>query len=235
MITPGTQTIPKDVNGGRRLLGSLTGIRVLVVDDHAAVRLGLCKLLEDHPDLVLVGVAETAEAAISVAEREPVDVAVVDYQLGSRDGLWVSRKLKRLPAPPCVVIYSAYADGLLAAACVVAEADALVSKGGVGDELCDVIRGVARGRRVLPIVPQPLAAMMRASLDPPDQAIFGMLLAGIAPAEVARTLGVSRAELDPRLWSLLRKIQALPNAAGQPRAARARIGSRRLAARRNVA
>jgi len=60
-----------------------------------------------------------------VAKREPIDVAVVDYQLAGRNGLWLSRKLKRLPLPPAVLIYSAYTDGVLAAAAVVAEADAL--------------------------------------------------------------------------------------------------------------
>jgi len=228
-----TQTILTDISGGSRSPSAFSRIRVLVVDDHPAVRLGLRKLLEDQPDLVLIAIVDTAEAAISIAEREPVDVAVVDYQLGSRDGLWVSRKLKRLPEPPRVVLYSAYADGLLAAASVVAEADALVSKGGAGTELCDAIRGVARGRLLLPMVPQPLAAMMRARLDPPEQAIFGMLLAGIAPAEIAHTLDVSRADLDSRLWSLLRNIEALPSA-GELHGTRARIGSRRLAARRNV-
>ena len=77
----------------------------------------------------------------------PIDVAVVDYQLGSRNGLWLSRKLKRLPRPPRVVIYSAYCDGPLAATSVVAEADGLVSKGGIGAELCDTVRAVAHGQR----------------------------------------------------------------------------------------
>jgi CheY-like chemotaxis protein len=77
-------------------------IRVLVVDDHPAVRLGIRRLLEDQPDFVLAGVTGTAEAAMSIAEREPIDVVVSDYHLGSRNGLWLSRKLKRLPEPPRV-------------------------------------------------------------------------------------------------------------------------------------
>jgi two-component system, NarL family, response regulator DevR len=211
MIAPTPRTTSKEtINEARGSPTVLSRIRLLAVDDHPAVRLGLRKLLEDQPDFVLVGVTETAEGAISIAERELIDVAVVDYHLGSRNGLWLSRKLKRLPAPPRVVIYSAYADGSLAAACVVAEADALLSKGSVGAELCHVIRSVARGQRLLPIVPQALAAMMRDALDHPEQAIFGMLLAGIAPAEIARTLSISWAELESRRWSLLRIIEALP-------------------------
>lgn len=128
--------------------------RLLVVDDHAAVRAGLTQLLEDQRDFEVVAAVAGAEAAVSFAERERVDVAVVDYHLGARNGLWVSRKLKRLPEPPGVMIYSAHTDGVLAAAAVVAEADAIVSKGSRGTELYAAIRSVARGRRVMPPVPQ---------------------------------------------------------------------------------
>ncbi len=72
--------------------------------------------------------------------------------------------LKRLERAPRVVIYSAYCDGPLAAACVVAGADGLVSKGGVGAELCDAVRAVARGHSRLPIVPPTLAGAMRRRL-----------------------------------------------------------------------
>jgi two-component system, NarL family, response regulator DevR len=181
--------------------------RVLIVDDHAAVRAGLRELLDDEPDLEVVAAVDGAEAAMTVAEREPIDVAVVDYQLGSRNGLWLSRKLKRLPSPPAVLIYSAYADGVLAAAAVVAEADALVSKGGLGSELRDQIHRVAGGGSGLGPLPEWLGDTIRARYDLEEQAIFGMLLAGIASAEIARTLELSEAELESRLGVMLRKLQ----------------------------
>src|SRR5436305_9717592 len=81
--------------------------RLLVVDDHSAVRAGLRQLLEDQADFEVVAAVASAEEALWVAEAEPVDVAVVDYQLGGRNGLWATRKLKRLPQPPAVLIYSA--------------------------------------------------------------------------------------------------------------------------------
>ena len=137
--------------------------RLLVVDDHPAVRAGLRELLADVADFEVVAALATAEAAMDVAERERIDVAVVDYQLGGRNGLWLSRKLKRLARPPAVVIYSAYTDGVLAAAAVAAEADAIVSKGKLGIELCDAIRRVASGHRDLPVVPPRLAEIGRAS------------------------------------------------------------------------
>src|SRR5436190_1896152 len=155
--------------------------RLLIVDDHPAVRTGLCGLLADEADFQVVAAVATAEAAMSIAESDPIDVAVVDYQLRARNGLWLSRKLKRLASPPAVLIYSAYADGVLAAAAVAAEADAIVSKGKLGIELCDAIRRAASGHRDLPAVPQRLAEILRRRLDHEQQAIFGMLLAGIQP------------------------------------------------------
>jgi DNA-binding NarL/FixJ family response regulator len=107
------------------------------------------------------------------------------------------------------VVYSAYCDGPLAAACVVAEADGLVSKAGVASELCHVIRLVARGGKRLPPVPPALADAMRRRLEPEDQAIFGLLLAGIDRHEVAETLRIAQAELDSRMWSMLRTLEGL--------------------------
>lgn len=182
-------------------------IRLLIVDDHAAVRAGLRELLADEPDFEVVAAVEGAETAMSVAERQPVDVAVVDYQLGSRNGLWLSRKLKRLPAPPAVLIYSAYADGVLAAAAVVAQADAIVGKGGLGSELCNEIRRIARGGSGLRPLPEWLGATIRGRFGPEEQAIFGMMLAGINPPEIAETLGLCDVELESRLGVMLRKLE----------------------------
>lgn len=187
----------------------LTRLRLLVVDDHPAVRLGLLQLLDDQPDFVVVDAACSAEQARSLAEREPIDVAVVDYQLGSRTGLWLTRKLKELDPAPRVVMYSGYCDGALAAACVVAGADGLISKGGVGAELCHAVRAVARGQSRLPLVPPTLAGAMRRRLGAQEQAIFGMLLAGIDPPEIAVTLGISERALDTRRWAMLQKLEGL--------------------------
>jgi DNA-binding NarL/FixJ family response regulator len=152
----------------------------------------------------------TAEAGIEAARHVPVDVALIDYQLGGRNGLWLSRKLKRLQRPPGVLIYSAYTDTVLAAAGVVAQADAIVSKGGLGSELCQTVREVAAGRRHLPRLPPRLAESLRRRLDHEEQTIFGMLLAGLGLTEIAHTLDLTGAELESRLGSLLRRLEVLP-------------------------
>jgi DNA-binding NarL/FixJ family response regulator len=182
--------------------------RLLVVDDHAAVRAGLRDLLADEADFDVVAAVATAQEALSVAERQAIDSAIVDYHLGGRTGLWLSRKLKRLPHPPAVLIYSAYADDVLSAAAVVAEADGVVSKSGPGSELCDAIRAVTRGGHRLGRVPPWLSEALRHRLGHEEQAIFGMLLAGIPRDEIARTLGISEDDLDSRMWAMLRALES---------------------------
>lgn len=182
-------------------------IRLLVVDDHAAVRTGVRELLEDQADFEVVHAARSAEEALSTAERAAVDVAVVDYQLGCRSGLWLSRKLKRLSNPPAVLIYSAYADGVLTAGAVVAEADGILSKGGLGSELCEAISRLARGLSCLPPMPAWLGDTLRDRFGHEEQAIFGMLLAGIDLGEIAETLSLSQAGLESELGTMLRRLE----------------------------
>ena len=193
-----------------QLYGELiTPIRCIVVDDHPAVRLGLAELLTAEPDFRMLDSFQTAEAAFAFAQTTPIDAAVVDYQLGGRSGLWCSRKLKSLADPPAVLIYSAFSDHLLAAASVAARADGLVSKASLGSELCDQIRLAAHGDSQLPLVPPAVADSLRHRLDPTEQAIYGMMSARIADAEIAATLGLTEQELEARSWTMLRKLERI--------------------------
>ncbi|MGO9320098.1 MAG: response regulator transcription factor [Solirubrobacteraceae bacterium] len=185
-------------------------IRLLVVDDHPAVRLGVVQLLEGQRDLSVEVVCIDAEGAVAEAELVDVDVAIVDYHLGGRNGLWACRRLKQMAQPPRVIVYSAFANDHLAACCGVAGADGLLSKGGLGSELCDAVRAVNRGRRLLPKPSQPTADMLRRRLDEAEQPIFGMLMAGIPRFEIERTLGMSARELSSREAAMLRKLETLP-------------------------
>jgi len=215
MASVARQPIPRQSDTSMR--ATREPIRLLVVDDHEAVRAGLWALLEDQQDFEVVAAVASGEAALAIAECQPIDVAVVDYQLGGPNGLWVSRKLKRLAQPPAVLVYSAYADGLLAAGAVVAEADGIVSKGGRGLDLCASIRVVARGGTQLPPIPPWLGEALRCRFDEEEQAIFGMLLAGIGQEKIGEMLGLPAAGLESRLWAMLRRLEAPDHAARRER------------------
>jgi DNA-binding NarL/FixJ family response regulator len=203
---------PFDIRASRRADdGRAFGgaIRVLVVDDHTAVRMGLGGLLEDHEDMEVVATAASAREALADAARVAPEVAVVDYHLGDSDGLTLCRALKRLPRPPRVLVYSAYADGALTAAAVVAGADAVTSKGSLGEEVVRTIRVLAHGRRAIPPISRAVQRSLRTRLEPTDQAILGMLLQGIAPAEIADVLSISPSRLESRRTAMLRALMSI--------------------------
>jgi DNA-binding NarL/FixJ family response regulator len=215
-------------NGSGATRSMAPQIRLMVVDDHPAVRWGLQQLLEGQRDFSVDAVCIDAEAAVAQAEAARIDVAVIDYQLGGHNGLWLCRRLKQLPEPPRVVIFSAFANDHLAACCAVAQADAVLNKGVLGSELCDAVRSVARGRRLLPRVSQPVADMLRRRLDEREQMLFGMLLAGIPRVEIGRTLGMSARELGSREETALRKLEVLPGEASKSARGRSRVDLDRL-------
>jgi two-component system invasion response regulator UvrY len=191
-----------------------TGVGVLTLEDDAWLRSRVCRLLETEPGLRLAWIANTGEEAKEKAEQEPVDVAVIGHRPRSMSGLWFCRELKQIATPPAVVICSAYPDAVLAACCVVAEADGLVSMYDCDAELASVVRRVGLGARVLPAVPPRVGAMLHERLDSAENAIFSLLLAGIPPSDVAGALRMSHAELESRRSTLLGKLETLPPASG---------------------
>lgn len=214
MSTPVVEPSRNTISAQSGPPATATALGVLVVDEHEWLRSRLCSLLETTPGLMLAGVAQSVEEAMWMAESGPVDVAVVGQRAGSRSGFWLCRELKRSPAPPAVVICSDYPDGVLAACCVAAEADALVSRYDCDAELAVVLRRVGLGTRLLPAVPPRVGAMLHERLEAAEHAIFSMLLAGIPAADVARGLRISRAELEAHRSSLLEKLQMLPPTSG---------------------
>jgi DNA-binding NarL/FixJ family response regulator len=195
----------------------LAPIRVLVVDDHAAVRLGVQRLLDARMDFDLIAAVATGREAIAEVASRRVDVAVLDYQLGyGQDGLRLAGTLKSLGVPPRVLIYSAYADAPLALAALVAGADGLLSKAGLGDELCQAIRHVARGERVMPAVPQAMLESLgeRLDLTPRERALLWLLVDETPEAEIEAALGLTDRQLRERRRAIL---HALTGPAGRAR------------------
>jgi two-component system, NarL family, response regulator len=186
--------------------GGLQAIRLLLVDDHPAVRLGARALLDDQPDMGVVGEARSVEEAFGKLDT-PIDVAVIDYHLRhSADGLTVIPRLRLVQPAAKVLIYSAFADAALAVAALVAGADGLLGKHELGDQLCDTIRRLARGHRYFPAIPPAVAHAMGTRLESRDQAIFAMLLYGVDASEIAERLSITEQELARARVSMLRSL-----------------------------
>jgi DNA-binding NarL/FixJ family response regulator len=181
-------------------------IRVLVVDDHPAVRAGLVAVLRSEPGLVPVGAAADQDGALGEARRTRPDVALVDYHLRDGDGLLLCRDLKSLPAPPRVLIYSAFADAGLGLPATIAGADGLVDKGTPTEELFERVRTVARGGTALQVSAEARTAGA-ARLETRDLPILGMLMERTPRAEIAKVLRLDERELDSRVEAMLTRLR----------------------------
>jgi DNA-binding NarL/FixJ family response regulator len=204
--------------------------RILVVDDHHAVRLGIQMLLDDEPGIRVVASAGSYEEALELSRGLSPDVAVVDYHLPGRDGLALTRELVTEPDQTRALIFSAYADERLELAALIAGADGVLGKNVLGIELCHRIEVLSRGARPrFSVTPAALAAVGE-ELEVRDRPILGMLAAGTEPAEIAAVLRIDQAELDARRSAMLERLRG-PAARRAP-APPPRPGSRRPAPRR---
>jgi DNA-binding NarL/FixJ family response regulator len=171
-------------------------IRVVVIDDHPALRAGLQTVLESEPGIEYAGERDGSEESIwPLLRRVEPDVVLLDYHLPKGDGLQLSYRVKQQVPPPAVIIFSAYASPDLVLPARLAKADAILSKAVGARELYVAIRGVAAGER---LVGAPSAALLNeahAQIPEEDRALIGMLLDGTPDAEAARILGRSVPEI----------------------------------------
>lgn len=178
-------------------------IRVLVVDDHPAMRAGLTAVLEAEPEIVPVGAA-TGEHDIDAHLRTArPDVVLLDYHLTGTDGLRLCLRVKSQMLAPKVIIYSAYADSAMALLAQIAGADGMLDKAAPANEVYQAIRAVNEGQRILPPIPDELVANARAALAPADVAILEALIAGTARSEIAAERGLTPQEIAGHVDEIL--------------------------------
>ena len=189
---------------------------LLIVDDHAAVRTGLAALVQTEPELDVLACAADAETALALVEDRGPDLIVIDVHLPGEDGLSLCLRLNGTRARPGLVLYSAFADDLLAVLALVAGADALVPKSAEPELLRDTLLMVAAGQRPAPLPSPSALATVGAALEPNDLPILGMLVHGTSPDDVAATLGISTEWLLARRWAMLRRLTRRRSRRGTP-------------------
>jgi DNA-binding NarL/FixJ family response regulator len=118
-------------------------IRVLIVDDQAAVRRGLQMRLTLEPDIEIVGEAGDGRVAIDLARRLMPDVVLMDIEMPLMDGLTAAAALHESSCGPRVVMLSLHDDAQTAARARLAGASALIGKQESFERLLEAIRGAA--------------------------------------------------------------------------------------------
>ena len=182
-------------------------VRVVVLDDHEAVRTGLERVLERAPGVDLVAAMADDRQLLELARDQRMDVVILDYDLERGDGLTACLRIKQLLAPPAVAVYSGYAGPSLAVAAAVAQADALISKAQPVEELLAVVGQLSAGERLLPTPARDLREAAGARLLSEDLAVMAMLLDGVRLVDIAEALGIDERAATARARRVIGHLQ----------------------------
>ena len=123
--------------------------RVLLVDDHAIVRLGLMTLINDQADMEVVGEAGTAQEALRAVERLKPEVVLMDIRMPGEGGLEATRQITARFPETKVVMLTSYADDDLIVHAIKAGAVGYILKQVGTEELLRAITAAARGEALL--------------------------------------------------------------------------------------
>lgn len=196
-------------------------IRVVLVDDHAAVRAGLKVLLQADPTLDVVGEAADGAQAVELVTALRPDVVVMDLQMPVVDGIEATRRLVAAGLGPVVVLTTYGLDDLVDRALAAGAAGFLV-KTATAEALCDGIRRIAAGESVLSpevtrgvidrllaarAVPLPAAPPAQlADLTPREIEVLRRLGHGDSNAAIAAALVITEATAKSHVSSILTKL-----------------------------
>lgn len=169
-------------------------IAVLLVDDHALVRRGFRRLLEDEPDIDVRGEASDGEEAVRLAKALRPNVVVMDCALPGVNGLIATRRILEDNKNVAVLMLSMHSESTWVRQALEAGARGYVLKNAVDLELVSAIRKVAAGEVVLdPQIERrtPLKGEREAGLTTRELEILQLLVAGKSNKEIASQLNLS--------------------------------------------
>jgi two-component system, NarL family, response regulator DevR len=123
--------------------------RILLVDDHDIVRLGLMTLLNDQPDMEVIGEASTAAEAVRMTKKLEPNVVLMDIRLPGEGGIEAAGQITQQVPDSKVVMLTSFADDELVVRAIRAGAMGYVLKQVGNEELLRAIRAAARGEALL--------------------------------------------------------------------------------------
>ncbi len=196
----------------------MSQIRILLVDDHAIVRLGLKTLIGDQPNMEVVGEASTAAEAVRAAERLRPDVVLMDIRMPGEGGLEATRQITARFPQIKVVMLTSFADDELVVRAIRAGAVGYVLKQVDNAELLRAVEAAARGDALLdPATTARLLVRVRENERKADEDAFRELsdreLDVLAPlargktnAEIGRLLNLSEKTVSNYVSTILEKL-----------------------------
>ncbi|HUD69821.1 MAG TPA: response regulator transcription factor [Acidimicrobiales bacterium] len=192
-------------------------IRVFLLDDHALIREGIRLLLENEPDIEVVGEAGTAAEAMTRAPLARPDVAILDVRLEDSSGIEVCRDLRSMmPRLACLMLTS-FADDEALYASVMAGASGYALKQIRAHDLIEDVRRVARGESLLD--PRLVARVIERITNPPksdslfealsaqERRILDLIAEGLTNRQIAEHMFLAEHTVKNYTTTLLRKLK----------------------------
>ena len=195
-------------------------IRLLIVDDHELVRLGLRAAFDEHPDIDVVGEADTTDSAVAEAIRLRPDVILMDLRLPGGGGVQACREILADHPQIHILFLTSYSnqDSVLAAAFAGARGYLLKEIG--SDALVQAIRSSAAGQTIMdPSINQQMLAWIKTSttqghasspqdsLSPQEQRVVTLVADGKTNKEIAVALELSPKTVRNYLANAFDKLQ----------------------------
>jgi DNA-binding NarL/FixJ family response regulator len=169
-------------------------ISVLLVDDHSLVRRGFRRMLEDEPDIRVVGEASDGEEAVKLARSLKPEVIVMDCALPGMNGLQATRKILQSLPQTLILMLSMHTEETWVRQAVDAGARGYVLKNAMDLELSSAIRRMVKGETVLDgqlSKQQVLKGERNAGLTPREVEILQLICDGKSNKEIASQLELS--------------------------------------------
>ena len=191
-------------------------IRILLVDDHAVVRMGFRLLLQSRADMSVVGEADSGEAACRLYVELTPDVVVMDLSMPGMGGLEAIRRIRARDGEARVLALSAHDDTIHARRAFQESALGFLSKRSAPEALLDAVSSVAAGRRYLDAeLAQKLALadFGGAARSPIERLterefqVFVRLAAGATVQRIAQELTLSASTVGTHLYNIKQKLE----------------------------
>lgn len=193
-------------------------LRIIIVDDHEVVRLGLKSLLDRHPDFTVVDEASTAKEAIQKALAHQPEVVVMDIRLPGGSGIDACREISQALPNTKVIMLTSYAEDEMLFQAIEAGAAGYVLKQIGGDDLVHAIEAVGRGEALLdPALTQRVFERVReaqrkeeksafSDLTEQEMRVLALLAEGKTNREIAQTLYLGEGTVRNYVSSILSKL-----------------------------
>lgn len=189
----------------------MTGLRVLIADDHPIVRAGVRALFAGHPDIDVVGEAATGEEAVALARHLAPDVVLCDLRMGDgMDGVAATAELRALTPAPAVIILTTFDRDAEILGAIEAGAAGYVLKDAPPDAIARAVREAAAGRLALtPELSERVVQVLRAPrvrLTDREQEVLRLLDTGASNPQIAKALFVTEATVKTHLVHIFAKL-----------------------------